>query len=42
MTLSTRPLPGIRFDVPPAALDDPLPRMDVAVLVGFAASGPLD
>jgi hypothetical protein len=37
-----RPLPGIRFDVPPAALDDPLPRMDVAVLVGFAASGPLD
>ena len=40
--IGTRPLPGIRFDVPPAALDDPLPRMDVAVLVGFAASGPLD
>lgn len=37
-----RPLPGITFDVPPAALDDPLPRMDVAVLVGFASSGPLD
>jgi hypothetical protein len=40
--IGTRPLPGIRFDVPPAALDDPLPRMDVAVLVGFASSGPLD
>lgn len=39
---STRPLPGITFEVPPAALDDPLPRMDVAVLVGFASSGPLD
>lgn len=41
-TTSTRPLPGIRFEVAPAAIDDPLPRMDVAVLVGFASSGPID
>lgn len=41
-TASTRPLPGIRFEVAPAAIDDPLPRMDVAVLVGFASSGPID
>ncbi|MCW5665821.1 MAG: hypothetical protein KIT35_18480 [Piscinibacter sp.] len=36
-----RRLPGVRFDVPAPALDDALPRMDVALFVGFAASGPL-
>ncbi|HEV2121595.1 MAG TPA: hypothetical protein VGW38_02325, partial [Chloroflexota bacterium] len=41
MTL-TRPLPGISFRAEPPPLADPLPRMDVAAFVGFAASGPLD
>ncbi|MCU0968216.1 MAG: hypothetical protein MUF03_05210 [Rubrivivax sp.] len=36
-----RRLPGVRFDVPAPALDDALPRMDIAFFVGFAASGPL-
>ena len=40
--LTTRRLPGFRFDAPPAPLAEALPRMDVAVFVGFAASGPLD
>jgi hypothetical protein len=37
-----RPLPGIRFETiaPPPA--DVLPRMDVAVFVGLAASGPIE
>lgn len=35
------PVPGIRFEVQPPPLTDVLPRMDVAVFVGFAASGPL-
>src|SRR5262245_15099950 len=36
-----RRLPGFRFEArAPAA--DTLPRMDVAVFVGFARSGPLD
>lgn len=34
-------LPGIRFEPRAAPLGDALPRMDVAVFVGFAASGPL-
>lgn len=38
---SLRRLPGVRFEVPPAAPDDALPRMDIAFFVGFAASGPL-
>jgi len=38
----TRRLPGVRFEAQPPPLRDPLPRMDVAVFVGFAASGPLD
>jgi hypothetical protein len=33
--------PGIRFEVPVRQPSDTLPRMDVAVLVGFAASGPI-
>ena len=34
-------LPGIRFDAQPPPLSIVLPRMDVAVFVGFAAAGPL-
>ena len=34
------PLPGIRIDVAPPPLAEALPRMDVAVFVGFAATGP--
>ena len=37
----TRRLPGVRFEVAPPPLDLRLPRMDIAVFVGFAASGPL-
>ena len=37
-----RRLPGVRFEVPAQALDESLPRMDIAFFVGFAASGPLD
>jgi hypothetical protein len=36
-----RRLPGVGFDVPPPALDLTLPRMDIALFVGFAGSGPL-
>ncbi len=36
-----RQLPGFRFETQSAAPTDILPRMDVAVFVGFAASGPL-
>jgi len=36
-----RRLPGILFESRPPPLPDTLPRMDVAVFVGFAASGPL-
>ena len=35
-----RRLPGIAFEARPPPLDEALPRMDVAVFVGFAASGP--
>lgn len=38
---TTRRLPGFRFEVQTPPLDEVLPRMDVAVFVGFAASGPL-
>lgn len=34
-------LPGVRFEVQAPPLVDVLPRMDVAALAGFAASGPL-
>jgi len=34
-------LPGIRFEAPPPPRFD-LPRMDVALFVGFAQSGPVD
>jgi hypothetical protein len=42
VTVASRPLPGIRFEAeapPPLAV---LPRMDMALFVGFAASGPID
>ena len=36
-----RRLPGVRFDVPAPALREALPRMDIALFVGFAACGPV-
>jgi hypothetical protein len=41
MTPRTR-LPGVYFEVDPPRVAEALPRMDIAALVGFAASGPLD
>jgi hypothetical protein len=38
--LAPRGLPGIRIDVAPPPPAEVLPRMDVAVFVGFAATGP--
>ncbi|MDQ1639070.1 MAG: hypothetical protein QOF62_2409 [Pyrinomonadaceae bacterium] len=38
---ATRTLPGFRFETKAPPLAESLPRMDVAVFVGFAASGPL-
>lgn len=38
---TTRRLPGFRFEAQTPPLAEALPRMDVAVFVGFAASGPL-
>lgn len=38
---STRRLPGFRFEVQAPPLTEVLSRMDVAILVGFAASGPI-
>jgi hypothetical protein len=38
---ASRPLPGIRFEAPPRAAGDALPRMDIPIFAGFAASGPL-
>lgn len=40
MPASTR-LPGIQFDVVAPSVPEALVRMDIAVFVGFAASGPL-
>lgn len=37
----SRPLPGIRFEAVAPPLGDALPRMDIPVFAGFAASGPL-
>src|SRR4051794_26528607 len=36
-----RPLPGVRIDVAPPPASQALPRLDVAVFVGFASTGPL-
>src|SRR6185436_3793727 len=38
---ASRRLPGFRFEAQSSRLTEALPRMDVAVFVGFAASGPL-
>ncbi len=37
-----RSLPGVFFDVQPRVLEEKLPRMDIAVFVGFAAQGELN
>ena len=37
-----RRLPGFRFEAQAASRENILPRMDVAVFVGFAASGPIN
>ena len=34
-------VPGIRFENQPPPLAEPLPRMDVAALLGFASRGPV-
>lgn len=39
--MSKRRLPGFRFEAQPPTMCEILPRMDIAVFVGFAASGPL-
>ncbi len=36
-----RRLPSVRFDVPAPALDEALPRMDIAFFTGFTANGPI-
>jgi len=36
-----RTLPGVRFEVPAQPTESSMPRMDIALFVGFAASGPL-
>lgn len=41
-TTLQRRLPGVCFEVPAPALDETLPRMDIALFVGFAQSGPLN
>ncbi|HEX2078382.1 MAG TPA: hypothetical protein VHG08_11755 [Longimicrobium sp.] len=41
MSTATRRLPGIRVDAAPPPAAEALPRMDVAVFAGFAATGPL-
>src|SRR5215213_8410191 len=37
----TRRLPGFRFEAFAPAREDVLPRMDVALFVGFASTGPI-
>jgi len=41
VALAPRRLPGLQFTTVAAPLDEVLPRMDVAVFVGFAARGPV-
>lgn len=41
MSSLPRRLPGVRIEVAPPPAEQALPRMDVAVLVGFASTGPL-
>jgi len=42
LTTNIRRLPGLRFEAQTPPLADALPRMDVAVFVGFASSGPIN
>ena len=42
LVTTPRRLPGLRFEAQSPPLADALPRMDVAVFVGFAASGPIN
>ena len=42
LSAPARRLPGFRFAAQNAPLDEALPRMDVALFVGFASSGPID
>lgn len=39
---TNRRLPGLRFETQSPPLADSLPRMDVAVFIGFAAAGPVN
>ena len=41
MTVASRRLPGIAFELRAPQQPEALPRMDVALLAGFAASGPV-
>jgi hypothetical protein len=41
MAQAAQRLPGVCFESVPPALEAALPRMDIGMLVGFAASGPL-
>lgn len=41
MSSLQRRLPGVRFEAPAPALREALPRMDIALFVGFAATGPV-
>ncbi|HEY6137038.1 MAG TPA: hypothetical protein VI670_04675 [Thermoanaerobaculia bacterium] len=38
----SRPLPGIRFEAQAPPSGDALPRMDIPIFAGFAASGPVN
>ena len=40
--MRARPLPGIRIEPKAGTGRDMLPRMDIPVFIGFAASGPID
>jgi hypothetical protein len=40
--MSSSRLPGIYFETVVPSVPEPLPRLDIAAFVGFAASGPLD
>lgn len=40
MTMAVRRLPGVRFDIAASDPGEILPRMDIAMFVGFAQAGP--
>jgi len=42
MAVTTARLPGVTFETRMPSVPSPLPRMDVAAFVGFAASGPIN